>query len=173
MASNLDVESANQGHLEKAMLKDNENPSLEITLEAYFNPKEISIDQSVGWQEHSGSDGAKKKEQPERNKVLMEFTAAKPKVLKVDLMFDCYEENPPGNVYSTYISKLEELTKVQPTLSRPPTVLFAWGAWEVFKGVIMSANIKYTLFLPNGMPVRATASITINSADDVKLGTKK
>jgi len=49
--------------------------------------------------------------------------------------------------------------------SRASRVLIVWGGGlPSFEGVIESIGTKYTMFLPNGTPVRATASIRVKEA---------
>ncbi len=126
---------------------------------ALFNPKEISIDKQVPWQKHKTSRG---------DNPIMEFTGAKPASLSLELFFDTYEANNK-NVYEQHISELEELTKVKVGEAdedkRPPLCIFDWGKnFPSFKGVIESLQVKYTMFLPDGTPCRATASIKMTQA---------
>jgi hypothetical protein len=47
---------------------------------------------------------------------------------------------------------------------------FAWGdQFPEFVGVITSLTTKYTMFLRNGTPVRATCSIKMKQAEKVEL----
>lgn len=49
---------------------------------------------------------------------------------------------------------------------RPAKVMVIWsGGLPEFEGVIESIGTKYTMFLPNGMPVRATVNIRVKEAD--------
>ncbi len=45
-------------------------------------------------------------------------------------------------------------------LHAPPIVRLSWGS-ESFKGVIESLNITFTLFTPEGTPLRAKISLTM------------
>jgi len=47
---------------------------------------------------------------------------------------------------------------------RPKLMFFYWGGLPTFKGVIESLSVKYTLFLPDGTPTRATVSLRIKEA---------
>lgn len=47
---------------------------------------------------------------------------------------------------------------------RPPLVTFTWGGLQVFEGVIESLNVKYTMFLPDGTPTRATVTLRMKEA---------
>ena len=133
------------------------------TIKALFNPKEISIDKQVPWQKHKSS---------RSDNPLMEFTGAKPASLSVELFFDTYEK-AKKNVYEEYVQHLEDLTKVKigeaDEDKRPPLCIFEWGKnFPSFKGVIESLQVKYTMFLPDGTPCRATASIKMTQASRAK-----
>ncbi len=133
----------------------------------YENPAEISYDRSVSWQKHKDSKG---------DHSVMEFTNAEPMTLSCELFFDTYETK--GNVYLAHISKLEKLTlvkqKARGEKKRPPIVLFTWGkALPEFKGVVESLSVKYTMFLPDGTPCRATATIKIVQADKARAKVRK
>jgi hypothetical protein len=123
-------------------------------LELQFNPKEIPVDKQVPWQKHKNSEG---------DDPTLEFTAAEPKTMTLELLFDTFEER--SSVYFKYIQSLERFTLVDQDLKRPPLVTFTWGdSFPVFKGVIESLSVKYTLFLPDGTPVRATATVRMRQA---------
>lgn len=40
----------------------------------------------------------------------------------------------------------------------PPLCVFGWGKFRSFEGYLKSVTVKFTAFLPNGTPVRATAN---------------
>jgi hypothetical protein len=46
---------------------------------------------------------------------------------------------------------------------------FTWGngGMPVFKGVVASLNVKYTLFLPTGIPCRATVNLKMTQAAEL------
>lgn len=127
------------------------------TVEALFNPKEISIDKSVPWSKHRTSKG---------DSPHLEFTASDGRNLSLELFFDTYEEKT--DVYKGYVEKLEKFTQVRNVTPeserRPPRVMVVWGEFPNFKGVIESLQTKYTMFLPDGTPVRATCSIKLKEA---------
>ena len=50
--------------------------------------------------------------------------------------------------------------------ARPPLCLFQWGGQWSFQAVVTSLSVRYTLFHENGIPVRATAKITLEEAED-------
>jgi len=51
---------------------------------------------------------------------------------------------------------------------QPRTLQFHWGSGPLasFKGYLKSVSAKYTMFKPDGTPVRATAQITLEEIPD-------
>jgi hypothetical protein len=142
----------NTDALEKAELAATEGSKTKVTV--YFNPKEIMIDKQVPWKVHQNSEG---------DAPTLEFTAGQGKTLNCELMFDMFEDQ--GDVHATYISKLERLVLIDDDLKRPPLCTFTWGSnMPVFKGVVEDLQVKYTLFLPDGTPCRATVTLKMKQS---------
>ena len=125
------------------------------TMDVLFNPKEYSIQKSVQWEPHK-SPGLDTPEQ--------EFTSGNPSVLSVELFFDTYEDKADVTKVTT---KVYNLALVDPNKHRPPLVRFDWGP-TMFKGVVESLTLRYTMFLPDGTPCRATANLSIKEAQTAK-----
>ena len=132
-----------------------EGPKIEVT--AMYNPKELQVDKSVPWAKSPKS----KADQPD-----LEFTSAEGRSMSFELMFDTYETGK--NVHTEFVDNLIKLTLVQ-DLKRPPKVGVKWGSGKLpeFQGVIESVSTKYTMFLPDGTPVRATCHVKIKEASSV------
>jgi len=140
-----------------------EGPRVVVT--AMFNPKEIAIDKAVPWTKSPQSKG----DQPS-----LEFSSADGAVMSFELLFDTYEAGT--NVHTGFIEKLLTLALVQdPTgpedKKRPPKVTVKWGVGKLpeFQGVIESVSVKYTMFLPDGTPVRASCRVTIREASHLSV----
>ena len=124
-------------------------------LTAYFNPKEIGVQQQVSWKEQSA---------PKGDAPFMEFTTGGGRSMTLELFFDTYESGE--NVHKAFISKLEKGMRVmdakEEKLKRPPTLLIAWGSgFPKFLCVMEALDVKYTMFFKDGTPCRATASIKL------------
>lgn len=130
-----------------------------VTVTAQYNPKEVGVDKSVPWQKAATSTG----DQPE-----MQFTAAEGRSMSFELFFDGYETET--NVHTAYVAPLLQMAMViDPNGSedkkRPTRVQIVWGGGlPTFEGVIESISTKYTMFLPNGTPVRCTCSVKCKEA---------
>ncbi len=128
-------------------------------VEAQFNPKEIAIDKTVPWQKAPTSTG----DQPE-----LTFTSADGRTLSFELLFDTSKQGT--DVHAAHVAGLIALTTIMnpsgpENLRRPPRVKVLWGnSLPAFEGVIESVGTKYTLFLANGTPVRATCTVKLKEA---------
>lgn len=140
---------------ENVTIRSLESPEV---FEAQFNPTEISITKPVPWKKHKSSKG---------DAPTLEFTGAEPRTLEAELLFDTFQA---GTNVQDLIAPLEKLATVDPAKKRPPLVSFSWGSsFPVFRGVIESIGVKYTLFLPDGTPVRATCNVKFKEAGSVRV----
>ena len=132
--------------LEKAKLTNvDKNESWDVL----FNPKEYSVQKSVQWEPHKS---------PGLDTPEHEFTSGNPQILSVELFFDTYEEKKDVRVEHT--QKILDLAVVNEDKHRPPKVMFGWGGFT-FIGFIESLTVRYTMFLPDGKPCRATANVSM------------
>lgn len=137
------------------------------TIEGFFNPKELSMDKQVPWSAHKAS---------KADHHVLEFTDAQPRVMTVELFFDGYEQK--RDVWVHYVQPLLSFTEVKKdansdTEKRPPMCELIWGQFPRFKGVIESVQTKFTMFLSDGTPVRATCNVKMKQADELRLGKRK
>lgn len=128
-------------------------------LEAQFNPTEIQLAKKVPWQPQKTVHG----DIPD-----LEYTEASAETLSFELMFDGYTDGV--DVYQAYVSKLLAMMQPIPTTRTPPKIELVWQGFPRFRGVIESASVKYIMFFSNGAPARATASVTMTQAYNVRPG---
>ena len=145
----------NDPAVQKLSIYSLEGPRVVVT--AMFNPKEISVDKSVPWTKSPSS----KSDSPQ-----LEFSSADGRVMSFELMFDGFESGT--NVHTAFVDSLVRLACIQDPngpedKKRPPRVGVKWGTGRLpeFQGVIESVGTKYTLFLPDGTPVRATCQVRV------------
>ena len=120
------------------------------SIAAMFNPNKLTVSRTVQWQ----SQNAAKRDNPE-----LQFTGGDPSVLTIDLIFDTYD-TPDITKQSVrkYTDKLLRLTTVEThgDKHRPPLCRLQWGESQVFfQGVLQQLDTQFTLFMDNGLPVRA------------------
>lgn len=133
-------------------------------VKAQFNPKELQIDKTVPWQKVNQSNNENKQG------IHLEFTGAEGRTTSIELLFD---DTEGGNNVASNIKKLEHMTSVfrpgdpDETKRRPHHCVVAWGGVS-FRCVIESLSTKYTMFDREGNPLRATCTVKLKEADDVK-----
>ncbi len=120
-----------------------------------FNPREISIQKTV----NMGEKGGLRRDHPR-----LSFSGGGSRTLTLSLFFDTYETEEQQDV-RVHTNKVAQLASVDRDLDRPPVCLVSWGpdlagADLPFRGVVTNLTQRFTLFLPNGRPVRATADVT-------------
>jgi phage tail protein X len=137
-------------------------------VECLFNPKEYTFDKSNKWEQKKTSG---------KNVPQMTFGGGNPATLKMELFFDTYANAKPGSapkdVRKEYTDKIWKLMHVDDRLkdskskkARPPRVRFQWGSTWSFNAVIESISQKFTLFAPDGTPLRATLSVSFKQEQD-------
>jgi hypothetical protein len=148
--------------------KSPKDATLEPVLEArgtarsgLFNPREISLVRTVGW-----------KESKLRNMDLpqVQFDSGAQRRLSLSLAFDTYEAERPRDVRE-FTGKLAKLAEVADGQSQPPVCVVSWGRDRPlheglpFTGVVESLTQKFTMFLEDGTPVRATVDLQLKGVD--------
>jgi hypothetical protein len=116
-------------------------------IKVLFNPTEYQLNQSNQFAEVSI---------PGVAAPPLQFGRGNARTLSMQLFFDTYEQQTDVRVHTRELIKLLE---IDPQLHAPPVCQFTWGKLT-FIGVLEHANQRFTLFLPNGTPVRATADVS-------------
>jgi nucleoid-associated protein YgaU len=147
-------------------------------IEALFNPSEISISRSVTYEQKevaSQQDAADVY-------AVQKLKSVEPATLRVDLFFDTYESRDdtasfkrvaasvvtPLNPFQTgdaspvtaLTDEVEALALPDRETHQPPTCELSWGDFDIFEGVLTQLDQRFTMFLTDGTPVRATLSCT-------------
>lgn len=132
-----------------------------------FNPKEYTFSKQNNWKDQKTG----------KNVPQVEFGGGQPASLQMELFFDTYAQfkstGSPKDVRKEYTDKIWKLMIVDPKLTdtknkkgRPPKVIFQWGQTWLFKAVIASITQKFTMFIHDGTPVRATLNVTFRQVED-------
>ena len=136
-------------------------------VEALFNPNQITIQKTSKWF---------RKPKAESDTAKAQFTYGEPATLSMELFFDTYTYHA-GQDVRDYTREIFYLTTVQehPKLHRPPLCKLGWGSFNMSdeyqcEWVLQSLNQRFTLFLSDGTPVRATLSCSFKQwrGDDLE-----
>ena len=142
--------------------------ALEV-FEVQYNPTEFSLDKGVQLAE-IGIPGI--------DTPLLQFVRGQTEKLSVDLFFDTTDDGTGAGATSvtTRTDPIYSLVKIEPAGHAPPIVTFAWNAAfpganlpaaagnqrrNAFRGVVESCRQKFTFFSPEGVPLRATLSLSL------------
>jgi nucleoid-associated protein YgaU len=147
------------GHLEHACLRVDDGDPLTRELRFMYNPAEFTTSKSATWA-RPAQRGAASTAQPE-------FQAANPQSVSMTIWFDAWDD-PLADITGK-IKTLFEWTKptapsIQNGAARPPVLRFEWGTSTVlmdFRGFLKQVDATYTLFEPNGKPIRAKCQLKL------------
>ena len=154
----------NGGQLAKAVLKVVDGDPKTMKLPFMYNPAELTTAKSANWnrpqQKGAGSAGKP------------QFTGAGPQTVQMEVWFDAWDAADADVARS--VMTLFEWTKPTPTsitkkLPRPPVLGFEWGTNLILadlKFFLKTVNAKYVLFKPDGTPVRASATISLEEVPE-------
>lgn len=136
--------------LEKATIQtyDPETHVVGEEIEVLFNPTEYRLNKANQFAEVAI---------PGLGAPPLQFVRGNARTLSMQLFFDTYEQ---GEDVRDYTGKITELLEIDPELHAPPICLFSWGNLN-FAGVLERADQRFTLFLSDGTPVRATIDVTL------------
>ncbi|MEA3037501.1 MAG: hypothetical protein QOE79_14 [Sphingomonadales bacterium] len=118
-------------------------------IEVLFNPAEYSLEISNNFQASAP---------PGLNNPILQFVNGNSDTLSMDLFFDTWTDGGRGDV-SALTNKLANLLRIDGKTHAPPRVEFKWGLFA-FKAVIEKLSQRFTMFLSDGTPVRATLNVS-------------
>ena len=132
-----------------------------VSIDCMFNPFEYTVTKTNTYKE----------ERSNRSDVPgFEFEKAGPQALKLTLVFDTFEDGEDVSLETNKLWKLmESKTRREGNRNRkvpPPEVAFEWGVFR-FVAVITTMMQKFTLFKPDGTPVRASVQVTFTQHKDL------
>lgn len=109
-----------------------------------------------------GDDSTNKNKNPNLFKLespFLQFNGGNAGSLTVTLFYDTYEH---GKDVRDYTNQVSDLMKIDPEIHAPPPLKFVWGMEkEPFICVLKSVKKEFTMFLPEGIPVRARVTLTL------------
>jgi hypothetical protein len=143
--------------LEKAVIEidpRDRGPNLPASITVQFNPAEYTLAKGAQIAEIAI---------PGIDSPILQFVRGQNEKLTLELFFDTTEigmgESPVKDVRDL-TRPVYELVKMQGNTHAPPRVRFVWGRGLSFRAIVESIQQKFTVFNPQGIPLRATLSIT-------------
>lgn len=140
-------------------------------IEVLFNPAEYTIEKGNQFQSTT---------LPGLATPVTQFVNGQADTLTMELFFDTYAPSSrhtsvkQGEDVRKYTKQLSALLDVDPTLHAPPICQFIWGdplgspGNSQFIATIEKLTQKFTMFLADGTPVRATINITFKEYKTVE-----
>jgi hypothetical protein len=123
---------------------------------AMYNPAELTVEKRNQFRRQAI---------PGLPTPVTQFVSGETLTVSLDLFFDTYEQHEDVRDYS---NRVFNLTRIDPTTHAPPICGFSWGGLaplgdeRELRGVVDSVSQKFTMFLDNGRPVRATLAVKIS-----------
>jgi Contractile injection system tube protein/LysM domain len=141
-----------------------------------FNPKELNVEKSNHFAEVNI---------PGLSSPIFQFVRGNARSVTMDLFFDTYEQGTDvrlftdvitgwdaGSMFSNLPNEAKGLMDIDSDLHAPPICIFIWGAF-IFQCIIEKVSKRFTMFLPEGIPVRATLNITLKEYREVEVQVKE
>ncbi len=121
-----------------------------------FNPKELSLTKTAKWERNTSRN--------KKSAGVPEFQGAEPASMTLEMFFDASakQDNSAVDAVDKLFRCCVPTDKTQQNqLGVPPWVVFHWGSVSGFTAYIASVAAKFTLFTGGGVPIRATATVTL------------
>ncbi len=121
-----------------------------------INPESLKVDRAVKYSDKQALNSSAPSQK-------YEYTRGS--AMNIDLVIDC--TGVVDDSRTDLPSEIEKLQKVVYTyngkIHRPNYVRIIWGKNFSFDGILTSFNITYTLFKPDGTPLRAKVALAFNA----------
>ncbi|MCJ8505889.1 LysM peptidoglycan-binding domain-containing protein [Kocuria flava] len=126
------------------------------TIEFQFNPKELTLEKSAAWQKQTAKGN--------RMSGPPQYKGPNPSKLTLEMFFDASvarDDSVVKRVDQLFTCCIPTQESHQQKKESPPWILFRWGTVTGFLAYISNVQAKYTLFTADGLPVRATCTVTL------------
>jgi len=133
-----------------------------------FNPTEYSISKTNRWDPKANKSG---------NVPKWEFGGGDPRQMSIELFFDSYlprkgvssnDVRTKTNMLFKFMMIDKALKGTKSKMGQPPACRLVWGQDSKFHFdcYILSCTVRYTMFNQNGIPIRATATLSLKEVAD-------
>jgi len=131
-----------------------------------INPESIKYQRSIEYNEQQA---------PDTSSASQKYKSTPSDKLNFDIVIDCTGiVDAKRTNMATEIAALEKIVfTYNGNIHRPNFVKVQWGKNITFKGVLVSFDISYTLFRPDGSPLRAKISLGFSQYISPKTVTQK
>jgi hypothetical protein len=143
----------------------NLNNSKEV--ECHFNPAEFTIAKMAKW---------RPKESSGRDTPRLVYSGGEAQDMTITFLFDTTATGGDRDVRDEY-KELINMVKVDRSKENrttgqgePPKVRFHWGNFLAFDAVITKLDQKFTMFAPQGTPVRSEVTVTFKQVGEETRG---
>jgi hypothetical protein len=121
--------------------------------EAHFNPTEYTLTKGAQIAEIGV---------PGIDSPILQFIRGQNERLTMDLLFDSTDDGMGDGATDVrnQTKQVYQLVKIQPATHAPPRFRVSWGTGLSFVAIAEQVQQKFTLFSPEGIPLRATLSLT-------------
>jgi len=143
--------------------------NLADSVDVRFNPTEYTLNKGAQIAEVTI---------PGLDSPILQFVRGQTETLSLDLFFDTTEYGMDDNATSVteLTDKFYELVKIDGATHAPPVCFFSWGSdfpgqrlyqstgsqlRDGFKCLVESVRQRFTLFSPQGVPLRATLTVSL------------
>lgn len=134
--------------LAKATVQILEGENAGTGIPVLFNPTEYSLEISNNFQASAP---------PGLSNPILQFVNGNSDTLSMELFFDTWTDSQRSDV-SVLTDLFASLLRIDSKTHAPPRVEFRWGRL-IFKAVIEKLSQRFTMFLSDGTPVRATLNV--------------
>jgi len=147
-----------------------------------FNPEEYTFKKAVNYAQAAV---------PGLRAPILQFGHGDLGTLQMELLVDTYEAHGPknnrknqaGEDVRNLTSKITDLMNIDSATHAPPVLLFTWGPSSPssaplfpalsFTCVLSEVSQRFTLFLPDGTPVRARLQVTFSEFTNAEIEAKE
>jgi nucleoid-associated protein YgaU len=120
---------------------------------AQFNPTEYSLDKGASFAEIAV---------PGLEEPLLQFVHGNSQRLSLELLLDGTKTDDRVDVAAT-AADLQRLARILPERHAPPRLKIIWGPQLTLKAIAESVQCRFTLFAPEGAPLRARVTLALRS----------
>ena len=155
--------------LEKALIfnKTTNDPPLAVM----FNPEQYTVNRDNNFAQIAI---------PGLRAPLLQFVHGNAQTLDMELLLDTVEAhsagtrqlNAAGGDVRPLVKAITGLLDINPSTHAPPILLFAWASFS-FTCVLTKATQQYTMFRPDGAPVRAKVQVSFTELTNAETEAKE